>query len=193
MKGVLEAVYNIVRKIDSKAVNGLLGVYNSLSYRVNEIERHHHNREKWFGLATTASGEVHVADRMAGGIQPFRLTAGNDDFGAWVQLLGSSDTPVSSGSMKFDGHRFMVSATNSTNPYIIQVIHGESADFAAKLAAEEFTESPYISASNNNDSGVSDIMAVRVDSGVKVWARTACIGGNGTTIDIYFGIHEYEG
>lgn len=180
-------------KIDGQATDGLLGVSNSLAYRVEEIEKHSHNREKWCGLATAVSGETHVADRMAGGINPFQLTAGNDDFGPWVQILGSSDSPVTSGGVKFDGHRFMVIDTNSTNPYIVQIATGESAGLAAKIAAEEFTEAPFISATNNNDSGISDIMSIRVDVGEKVWARCACIGSSGSTFSFYYGFHEYIG
>jgi len=182
-----------IAKIDSATTLGLAGANNSLAYRIEEIEKHFHNREKWFGLAAVASGELHVADRMAGGIQPFILTAGNDDFGAWVQVLGSSDTPVTSEAEKYDSHRLLVTTTNSTNPFIIQVIAGESADFATKLAAEEFTEAPYVSGTNNNDSGISNIMSSRVTAGVKAWARCACIGANATTISLYFGIHEYQG
>lgn len=180
-------------KVDSLTTDGLLGVENSLAYRIAEIERHLHNTEKWFGAAAVPNGEIHVADRMVGGIQPFILTAGNDDFGSWVQVLGSGDTPVKTGAVKFDQHRFMVIATNSTNSFVIQVVAGESADIAAKIAAEEFSESPYISATNNNDSGINDVMVRRQDAGTKAWARCACIGSSGSTLSFYFGIHEYEG
>jgi hypothetical protein len=180
-------------KLDNAATDGLLGTPDSLAYRVHEIERHLHNQEKWFGLAGVPSGETHVADRMAGGIAPFQLVAGVDDFGAWVQILGSDDTPVIAGNVKIDGHRFMVIDTNSTNPFIVQFVVGESSEIAAKIAAEEFTEAPYISATNNNDSGISDIMSRRADAGSKVWARCACIGSSGSLFDFYFGIHEYEG
>jgi len=40
-----------LEKIDNKAVDGLLGVSNSLGYRVHEIERHLHGRERWLGKA----------------------------------------------------------------------------------------------------------------------------------------------
>ena len=167
------------------------GLDQRILTEVQEIEHHLHNREKWFGIAGTPSGETHVADRMAGGIQPFVLTAGNDDFGAWVQVLGSDDTPVSSGMTKFDGHRAMVTDTNATAPFIIQVASGESAGLAAKIAAEEFTEFPYISATNNNDSGISEIISIRLSAGEKVWARACAIGASGSVFDVYFGIHEY--
>jgi len=193
IKSIVDLIKPETDKIDSAETDGLLGVHDSLSYRAEEIERHLHNLEKWFGIATIPDGEIHVADRMVGGIQPFILEAGDDDFGDWIQILGSADTPVIGDQVKFDAHRFMVMSTNSTNPYIIQVVSGESADIDSKIAAEEFTEAAYISASNNNDSGISEIMARRTDSAKKVWARCACIGSNGSTISMYFGIHEYNG
>lgn len=182
-----------IAKIDGAPVDGLTGTEDSLAYKVEEIEKHLHNREKWFGAAAIASGETHVADRMDGTIVPFRLTAGDSAFGSWVQVLGSSDTPVAVGMAKFDAHRFMVTATNSTNEFIIQIISGESADIAANLTAEAYTEVPYISATNNADSGISEVMTSRVLAGTKVWARCACVGANGTTLDLNFGIHEYIG
>ena len=180
-------------KLDNAATDGLTGVYGSLAYRVHEIERHIHTREKWFGLASSPSGETHRADRMAGGISPFTLTAGNDDFGSWVQILGSDDTPVEIDMEYWDAHRFIVTSTTSTNIFVVQLVAGESSGIATKIAAEEFTEVPYIAASNNNDSGISGIITRRVPAGEKIWARAACIGDNAVTISFYFGIHEYEG
>ena len=158
---------------------------------VEEIERHIHNLEKWFGLAAIPVGETHRMDRMAGGIQRFQFVAGNDDFGAWVQVIGSEDTPVIAGSTLFDTHRFLVTGTDSTNAFIFQVVSGESADIAAKIAAGEYNSVPYISASNNNDSGIEDILGPRVPAGEKVWVRVACIGASGSIISAYFGLHEY--
>jgi len=182
-----------IDKIDNAPTDGLLGEPDSVAYRAEEIEKHLHNREKWVGMAASPSGETHVADRMDGAVLPFELIAGDNDFGAWVQILGSEDTPISPGMVKYDGHRFMVTDTNSTSAFIIQVVSGESADIAAKIAAEQYTEAPFISASNNNDSGISDILTTRTVAGEKAWARCACVGANGTTLDFYFGIHEYVG
>lgn len=52
-------------KIDNRAVDGLLGVNNSLAYKVHEIEKHFHNQEKWCGVAAIADAELHVADPRA--------------------------------------------------------------------------------------------------------------------------------
>lgn len=172
---------------------GLSATPGSMPYIVAEIERHFHNRERWFGAAAAAVGETHVADRMAGGIDPFTLTAGNDDFGAWVQLLGSEDTPIVTGAAYFDAHNVLVTGTNSTDPFIVQLVSGESSGIAAKLAVNQYTEVPYISGSNLNDSGITHIKSPRIEAGEKIWARACCIGGNGSTISVYFGIHGYEG
>jgi len=160
---------------------------------VVELANHHHNYEKWFGAAAVAAGETHIADRMDGAIATFQLVAGNNDFNAtWLQVLGSSDTPVVSGKTKFDLHRILVTDTNSTDPFIIQIVTGESADIAAKLLAEDFNEFPYVSATNNNDSGISELIGKLINSGEKMWMRCANVGGNGTLIDFYIGIHEYD-
>lgn len=174
-------------------VQGLLAPEDSISYRIGEIERHLHNTERWFGAANTPVGETHVADLMEITNAPFTLTAGDNDFGPWVQVLGSGDTPVVTGAVKFDQHRFLVTDTNSTNPFVIQVVSGEFEDIPTKLANFDYSSSPYISATNNNDSGISDVLVRRQDVGVKVWSRVRCIGESGTVISLFFGIHEYEG
>jgi len=125
-------------------------------------------------------------------IAAFQLTSGNNAFGSWLQVFGSSDTPITSGETKFDLHRILFTDTNSTDPFIIQIVTGESADIAAKLIAEDFNEFPYISATNNNDSGITELIDKRCDVGEKVWMRCANVGGNGTLLDFYCGIHEYE-
>ena len=129
---------------------------------------------------------------MHGAVVAFTLTAGNNDFGSWLQILGSDDTPVQSGRTIFDLHRILITSTNSTNPFIIQLICGESAGIAAKLIAEDFNEFPYISATNNNDSGIAEILDERCDAGEKMWMRCADVGGNGSTLNLYIGIHEYD-
>ena len=135
--------------------------------------------------------EEHVADRMGPGISEFTLTAGNETWGPWIQILGADDTPIQVGKTKHDDHRVLVTDTTSTNPFIIQFITGESAGFAAKLLIEDFDEIPYKSATNNNDSGISDIINKRLDSGEKCWMRTCAIGANAPTLKLYIGIHEY--
>jgi hypothetical protein len=156
------------------------------------IESHLHNYEKWFGAFSGAADELHVAERMGSGVLPFTLTAGNDDFGNWVQVLGSEDTPIRQSKTYFDFHRCLITETDSTLPFIIQIVTGESAGIAAKLLSEDFSEIPYIAATNNNDSGIAEMKVERILVGTKVWMRACCIGGNGKVIKLYNGIHEYN-
>ena len=174
------------------AIAAMQADIDTMKAEVSETEHHLHNNEKWFGAAASASGETHVADRMGPGIAPFALLTGNDAFGSWVQILGSSDTPVASGKLKYDTHRILVTSTDSTIPFNVQIVSGESAAIAAKISAEDFTEFPYISATNNADSGISDVIDKRDDAGEKMWMRAICVGQDAKTINLYFGLHEYD-
>ena len=167
------------------------GLLRQIEHETYEIEHHIHNHEKWFGVASVPAGETHIADRIGPGIIPFALLSGNDDFGNWLQILGSSDTPIESGMTMVDAHDILVTTTNSTEPFFIQFVLGESAGIADLILAEDFTEVPYISATNNADSGVEPIINKRIVTGTKIWARTICIGQNAKTINFYVGIHEY--
>lgn len=180
-------------KIDDVAVDGLSGTRNSLAYNIGKINRHFHHREKWFGLAASASGETHTADRIGPSIAPFVLTSGNNAFGSWVQLLGSSDTPVVAGNVYMDASRFLITSSSSTEPFCIQIAVGESADLAALVAAEAMSEVMYVASTNLFDEGIQQVATSNVASGSKVWARCICIGANAQTVSLYFGLHEYEG
>lgn len=193
IKTKIDNIENYSKKIDDAATNGLEGVHNSNAYRTAEIERHFHGQEKWFGDALVPSGEIHVADRVTIANNPISLLSGNNIFGQWVQILGSGDTPVKSGSEFFDAHRYLVTTTDSTNVFVVQIVGGESSEIAAKILAEDYTEILYIAPTNNNDSGIELVMSSRIPVSTKAWARTRCIGADAKTINFYFGIHEYEG
>lgn len=180
-----------VSKIDNAPTDGLTGVENSLAYRVHEIERHFHSFESWFETAAVPSGEVHVADRIGDGGGAFQIDAGNDDWGAWVQILGSGDTPARTGAVNFDLHRLEISNTERNATYFMQIAYGASG--AAGLAAGIYTEAVFQPASNQVDSGPVTIQCRRHDAGTLVWARCMCPGQNTATLNFYFGLHEYEG
>ena len=178
-------------KIDYLATLGLLGVNNSLAYRTHEIERHFHSYERWLEAAAAASGETHVADVLGAGAGAFQLDAGNDDWGAWVQILGSSDTPVITGSAKFDLHRIEVETEERTGTYFLQF--GFGATGAAALTAGDYTEAVYTGPAGAQTGGPIVVQSRRITKGVKAWARAKCPGQNTGTIDFYLGLHEYEG
>ena len=75
-----------------------------------------------------------------------------------------------------------ITTTDSTAPFLIQIVTGASAGIAAKIAAEDFTEFVYIAATNSNDSGISELIDRRVVAGTKLWARALCVGGNASPV-----------
>jgi len=187
-------VANIVSetdKIDSAATDGLAGTHNSLAYRVNEVERHLHSYERWFETASVPVGEDHVADPIGGGAGAFQIDAGNDDWGAWVQVLGANDTPAIAGSDYFDFHRLEVEATERNATYFIQIAFGASA--VAGFSAGAYTEAVFTPSSNVIDSGPFVVQSRRIAAGTKSWARCQCPGQDTATMDFYIGVHEYEG
>jgi hypothetical protein len=177
-------------KIDDAAVNGLGGVQNSLAYRVGEIEHHLHSGARWFETASVPVGETHVADRIGSGGGAFRIDAGNLVWGAWVQILGSSDTPTVAGKVYFDPHQIIVEDTEKASTYFVQIARGASGD--AGLAAGTYSEFVY-GASVQKDTGIIMVQIDRAPVESKLWARCICPGQNTGWFDFYIGLHEYEG
>jgi len=182
-----------VNKIDAEATAGLSGVVNSLAYRVHEIEKHFHNHEDWFGLAAVPAGETHRADDIAGGtLAPFQLDAGNDAWGAWVQVLGSEDTPNRAGMAKFDFHKVQIVDSETTNVHaFIQFAFGATA--AGAITAGDYTTIAYRTPTNQAAETAINFISARAAAGTKVWARCLAVGTNTMTIDFYLGLHEYIG
>lgn len=159
------------------------------NYSIFETERHLHSSGSWFGSAITPSGEIHVADRIGAGISTYQIDAGNNTWGNWVQILGSSDTPARNGKIYFDPHEIVITDTERTATYFVQFARGESGNDG--LTAGTYTEFVY-SADTNKYTGIIKIQTGRAPSGSKLWARCLCPGQNTGTMNFYMGIHEYE-
>jgi len=177
-------------KIDGEAVDGLLGVHNSLAYKVTEIERHFHSSGRWFEKATTPNGTIHVADRIGVGAGPIRIDAANNDWGAWVQVLGSTDTPIKVGNAYFDPHQVVIDDVERANAYFVQFARGDTGD--AGFTAGNYTEFVYDAASNK-DTAIIHVQTGRAPAGSLLWARCKITGVDTGWMDFYFGLHEYEG
>lgn len=176
-------------KIDSLAADGLLGVEDSLAYKIAEVEKHLHNWERWIGLAAVPVGETHRFDTDS--MTPFQIDAGNDDWGAWVQIVGSTDFPITAGMVKRDAHRILVvSAERAGAITRVQIAGGEDAD--AAVLAGNYTEFMFLTQANVKSTPV-DIMTGRAPSAVKGWARCWVDGQDTGTVDFFIGVHEYAG
>ena len=179
-------------KVDEVAVNGLTGVEGSLAYHVEELDRHHHNYERWMAAAAVPVGETHIADSISDNQTAFQADGGNDTWGAWVQILGSDDTPVRTAQEKFDLQRLLVvDHEHNTNCYLVQIGFGASG--AAALAAGTYTEITLVTGAGSTEVGPIDMISRRQDKETKAWARVWAVGKNTGTLDFLVGIHEYEG
>lgn len=181
-----------LNKIDSAATDGLSGVEDSLAYRIHEAERHMHSFERWFGAATVPNGEIHVADRIGTTTASFQADAGNNTWGSWLQILGSSDTPADVGAVSFDGHRWLVTAVERANAiHFVQVAAGASG--APALAAGTYSEFVIKPLTTSARAFPGWIQSRRITAGTKVWIRIWAVGQDTGTVNFFFGIHEYEG
>ena len=184
----------------TKDVASLLALTRIGAKEAWEAEKHVHSGERWLAAAATPSGETHIADRVGAGAagaeaSPLQVDAGNDDWGSWTQILGSSDTPLDSGSAThFDLHRLIIhDAEDTTQRYIVQMALQEDAPADDPGASDTYTEFELISAGvgANATTIPFDIQNPRVPAGTKVWMRTRAPNQNTSTIDFCIGIHEY--
>ena len=178
-------------KIDQAATLGLAGTSNSLAYRVHEIEKHHHGRERWWG-AVAVPDETNAIDANVD--TPFVAVSGNDTWGTAIPVKGTADHCCVSGGGEvfFDAHRILVTDTDHTTPYRFRLIYG-SGTSAAAISAEQFTEAMFITSGGPFLSGGPvDILMPRVAMAWKLWVQV-WNATNSSEVDFFYGCHGYAG
>jgi len=176
----------ILKIIDGTTTTGLAGTSNSLAYRVNEIERHLHSYERWYGVAATPSA-THKADLLGKDIASFQIDAGNDTWGAWLQLLGSADT-----AQKYDFHEISITgAERASTVHFVQFAFGATGD--AAYSAGTYTTVIYRTGAAQNREAPFQLQTRRQDAGTLAWARVLAYDQDTATLNLYFGLHYYEG
>lgn len=185
---------NYQNKIDNKVVNGLLGVKDSLAYKVHEIEKHHHHRERWFGISGDQSGN----DWALTGLAPFIAISGANDYGGdandEAKIFGTADTPAIAGSAYFDPGEILVLDVDHVTPYFMRFIWG-TGTMAAAITALQFTEFVLMSdATNPQLAGAVPVLfgCPRIAVGTKCWVQ-AWNATDDSAIDFLIGMHEYPG
>ena len=183
-----------VNKIDDATTLGLNGTSNSLAYRVHEIEKHFHNRERWFGMSADQSGNNWAADNLT----PYQAISGTGDYGSdaddEAKVIGTDDTPAISGMVKYDIHRLLIVDASSTTQYKLRIIYG-SGTMNDAITAGQFSEvmvkeDPALFGGSGQP---FDILLPRANTGTdKIWIQCKNETNN-ATIDFFIGIHEYIG
>ena len=104
-----------LHKIDGMETDGLAGVHDSLAYRVEEIEKHFHNRELAYGNTSNAM----AADAPV----KFTVTGGNNAWGTELMLTDGTVIESGSSTKKFDmNHLYVVSASAANKISIIEFL-----------------------------------------------------------------------
>jgi len=169
-------------------------VSNSLVARIMSLADNnealgYHFDERWFGLAGTPDPGVHHADRIGVTSNPFQADAGNNAWGTWLQILGSSDTPIDGGDC-YGIHRVLPVAVERNNAvHFIQIGVGTSG--AQALTDGTYTEVVYKPLTVQAEELPVLITIQCVDAGTKAWLRLMVVGQDTGTFDFYFGTHEH--
>ncbi len=179
-----------VPKVDNKSVDGLLGVNNSLAYKVHEIEKHFHSPEYWFG--SDGDGSMSRENNTT----PWVLDSGAQNvYGTEVQIGAANDFNADiegyTAAVKIDLHKVIVTLSEvNDKTYVIQFWCGEST-----FAASTFlTEVPYRTGSNAAEAQPISVMCPRFAVGCKIWARVKCDDSTANrNLSILIGIHGYKG
>ena len=182
------AAEGYTEKLDDAATLGLLGTDNSLAYRVNEIERHFHSNERWASKLAAPAGNRVTEQAMT----PFTIVSGNNAYGAATQIMDIGDCEgLFPGAVHFDLHRIFVSDADHTTPYRIRLSYGTGTQPDA-ITAGQYSTVMWRSDNANFDRGPLDIMMRRIDAASKVWVQI-WNATNESEMDMFFGVHFYEG
>lgn len=164
-----------------------------MNREVQEIEHHLHNNECWLEPRAVPNAEITVgieAGTVPTAVTAYQIDAGNNAWGAWTIILGSSDTPCSTfpGNKFFDCHKIGITACERTSLYYIQIGYGTVA--GGVLTGDHTTIWFNPTALTGKTEGIL-FTAPKKAIGTKVWARCLCPGQNTATIDFNIGIHHY--
>jgi len=181
-------------KIDEAAVSGMVGASNSLAYKVHEIERHFHGRERWRGKRAVQT-DTQWADDV---LTPFRAISGNNAYGTdandEAKVLSTADTPTIAGNVRYDVHRIVMINASSQTAYKLRLVYG-SGTMVDAITAGLFTEIIVMSdpSAQQVPHEIINVMMPRATCGVtKLWVQ-AWNATNDAWFDFLIGLHEYEG
>jgi hypothetical protein len=187
-----------INKIDAEAVDGLLGVSNSLSYKVNEIERHLHSSGRWFG--STANG---AGPGLTTSLSSFEVTSNviAETYGIVTEIFDGTEECDSSYTVLFtDPHRIFITGVTVSGIYKIRFANSQYdgtshmyADMSAAVSAKIYTEFLLKVDSTKADAISAPVQTGRMRIGSKLWAQVMHSGSGNETVSFLIACHGYEG
>jgi len=180
--GQLYQIEEVVLDATSEMVDG------SLANKVSCLYGHIGAYGEWYAIAGTPSA-THKADRVGVNDASFQIDAGNDDWGAWVQILGSADTPHIPGTTEY--HLIKVIATaveHNTSLHFMQVAFGATG--ADALTANTYSDLVFVPLLAVGWETSLEVHCGHIPVGTLAWARCKVDGQNTGTVNFYFSIIE---
>jgi len=140
------------------------------------------------GGARMPVGQAHVSDEDSG--TPFEITSGNDDFGDWVLVLGSDDTPAEGGECYVIPKFQVISFADTGTTYIIHLGFGDTVEAAASDYTAASIQSP--AAAAQSVIPLLEVLGCAChDVGTKAWVRVKVCGKNASTIELFPLVNEH--
>ena len=187
-----ESLARNIIKIDESEADGLGGaVENSLAYLVEEIDRHFHVRERWWG-AVAVPDAANAIDVNVN--RPFVAISGDNTWGTAISILGTGDDVGIGADPYFDPHRVLfVDFNGNATAWRMRFIWGTGTS-ADAIIAGQWSEIMVINAvAGPFAAGVpSDIKHIRIAVGLKMWAQV-WNATDAEELDFFYGTHSYEG
>ena len=170
--------------------DGYGGAVKKTLLEVIDIEKHLHNRERWFGIAApqTATDWGELAS-----LAPYRAISGLGVFGADANdealVLGPDNTPAIAGMTRFDAHRVLITAASNATDWVLRLIYGDVP--LTMVQCEALGQySDFMVQEARKGSPVDVLMPRCHCTDGRLWIR-AKNATNNATVDFFIGIHEY--
>ncbi|MDD4874430.1 MAG: hypothetical protein PHE15_05615 [Dehalococcoidales bacterium] len=176
---------SVVQQI--RTLFGMIPAATNAMSETTYTEDHLHNRERWIGIRAPQTA-TQWADYAT--LAPFVFISGNNTWGGATQILGSADTPYFTGNLKFDFHRGLITANTQNTVYRVRIIWDQVAS-AAGIAAGTWTEFMFIRDAAGQQRKIFEMKSWKIPVGYFVWGQCWNVT-NLASIDIFFGIHEYN-
>lgn len=169
-------MFNLI-KLFHAATSGLSEVYNSLAYRVAEIEHHFHRANLCYGKA---AGDELLQDSLV----PFVCTAGA------IGVLGALTTVSAGGVVSgafMDPNRVMVTAASGSAGDIYEIVL-----YYGVASPDTFLTSFYytVPAAGNQKADGVDVGAFRIPVSSKLGAKCKCSNAD-ETVSFLIELHNY--
>lgn len=157
----------------------------------NKIDAEPHTPERFCGAHASPSFPTTAGDFAT--MTAYQATAGSDDWGSWLHLVGSTDVPTISGKDTYDIHEVEISTVSSA-AFTRMQLGWDATTTTAIIANNTYTEVVFQPSGigANVSAGPIGIRMPDITVGTLFFARIWTDGVSGNTVDFFIGTHEFD-